>query len=498
VFAQPARHVVVATGDAGEATLWHVVRNARGLWSKRAIDTLEDVRWPSAGAISFEAVERTVYVSGRYQRIALQVAVPWIFVAAGPRVIGYSMARDGVWRRVLSVELTQRPLHRVEAMTAWWGDADGGNRGVSLCVVSRTAWHSKTVSHYHIAGGFVYPLPGPQRPPAGDGLVQVHRTLGLAGADSNGGGDLLWHVELDDGTVDIWAYERGAHGTWTFRGGLCGPSGIGVPRIREGRLRMQRGPRWLDDNGYRQFAWLVQDDGQLGRLWYRHGAWHYQPLVVHRPGEADPEASRAARRRMPPVFLFDGRTVPWRHWQAPSGSLLFVSEADGLLWSAFSATPEDSLLHTRIDGDAVWLRCVTGASGLPIGWTYTPREDARPLLPGEHTGTSLGAWETIDARDGIGGCETRVRHACRVNPCACPDPAVVVPCGFRVLDALEQTLPLTPAVGVTAGPATATSGGHGPATRHAGSVLRHLGAAAQAALRRPQDPVTWNGETVRP
>jgi hypothetical protein len=211
--APPARHVVVATEDGARSTLWHVVRNARGLWSKHRIDTLDDLRWPSAGTTSFVTASRTVYLGGTHRRVDVSVPVPWIFVAAGPLVIGYSMTRDGRWQRVLEVGVQQQPMRRVEAMTAWWGDAFGGNPGVSLCFVLRNAWNSKTVSHHHIANGIAHPLPAPERPPGGDGPVRVSRTLGLTGADSNTGGDLLWHVELEDGTVALWAYERQLRGS---------------------------------------------------------------------------------------------------------------------------------------------------------------------------------------------------------------------------------------------------------------------------------------------
>jgi hypothetical protein len=423
--APPARHVVVATEDGARSTLWHVVRNARGLWSKHRIDTLDDLRWPSAGTTSFVTASRTVYLGGTHRRVDVNVPVPWIFVAAGPLVIGYSMTRDGRWLRVLTSELRQQPLHRVEAMTAWWGDAFGGNPGVSLCFVSRNAWRSKTVSHHHIANGIAYPLRGPERPPGGDGPVRVSRTLGLTGADSNTGGDLLWHVELEDGTVALWAYERQLNGTWRHVGDLCDERRADpVPRVREGRVRMQRGPQWLDDNGYRQFAWLTLDDGQLGRLWYRHGEWHYQSLAIHHAGERDPERSRRARRPFAPVFLFDGRTVPYRHWQAPGGSLLFVAKEDELLWSAFSGVAEDSLLHTRIDGNSVRLRCVTGASGLPIGWTYIPREDARPLLRG-NTPAVRAARGTRSRR---AGASATARRACATPAAPIRAPARRAPC----------------------------------------------------------------------
>lgn len=108
--APPARHVVVATEDGARSTLWHVVRNARGLWSKHRIDTLDDLRWPSAGTTSFVTASRTVYLGGTHRRVDVSVPVPWIFVAAGPLVIGYSMTRDGRWQRVLSTEVRQQPL----------------------------------------------------------------------------------------------------------------------------------------------------------------------------------------------------------------------------------------------------------------------------------------------------------------------------------------------------------------------------------------------------
>jgi hypothetical protein len=110
-----------------------------------------------------------------------------------------------------------------------------------------------------------------------------------------------------------------------------------------------------------------------------------------------------------------------------------------------------------------------------------------------------GAWDSLEASGGIGDCETRMRHACSANPCACPPSAVL--CGFRVLKPFEDgsPAPATPCGSPPNAPDEPSSTpGRGPSNRHRGSVLRHLGAGARAALRPPEPAVVWNGATVTP
>ncbi len=177
-----------------------------------------------------------------------------------------------------------------------------------------------------------------------------------------------------------------------------------------GRIRMFRAPDWVGDGTYRQQAFVMQTDGQLGHLWWRNRAWRYQTIHVDQ-GATEGEATMPAVGMVAPQFLTDGTYGGWHQMNpSPGGSLVYVGTTDSKLWSVLPTRSEDSFCWGSLHSpDSVWLRSVSGASGMPIGWTYEPTTEAYPLTPGVHTGNAcFGIWDQTYEE-----CAARVRSANR-------------------------------------------------------------------------------------
>ena len=419
------RHLLVSERDEGGGSHFcHLIQDGDRRWQKIALgDRGRDLRFASAACTTYESL---AWGDGRVGRAAVPQPHAWVVYGEGRDLVFSDWSPSRGWRRLYRTP-NVAGRGRVEAIACWHSESRPSDE-IGFNVVFTVAESGRPVTIHHIArlrDGWTRPRPIAVAEWEG----QVERTLSLSAADSSGGGDVCWHFVTSAGQAEVimLSIQTLSPLRWNAPDRLTGLDNM--PAIHEGKVKMHRGPDWNTQGRYRQNAFVTHDDGQLGHIWWRRQRWHYQRVVIGN-GSPDPEASQHAYAPVAPCFLFDGTLGDqYSYGRAPGGCLAFVG-SDALIWSVRPSRVGDSFCYGSLrHDDSVTRRCISGASGLPIGWTYDPKEPdpqvaATPLAPGVHSGdTCGGAWEQTrldcDARVADFGPHRRGSASCASVVGAC-------------------------------------------------------------------------------
>jgi hypothetical protein len=460
---KPGVHVLFSVAPHGlqdaRGEVWHAWQPQGGRWQSERVTSSADLRPPSA--VAYRPIEKRFTVSRRgatehsrntvYEpRVIISTAGGWVELLAWN-------ATTERWSQHRLFQAAAHPRSRIEALTAWWSTSpDRAESGLAVIAVMFNASGSRLIRRVFVGeGGHVFPVSGLTLP---HWATPAARTMSLSGTETAGGGRFVWHYQGKDsaGQLDrnptAWIFDRNGRNGWTASI-LDNEARRAIAEFPAARMRLEG-----------DHIWVALGDGDLGHLFKIRESWVYSRINTYSP-DAPPEAeesSQSARASVAPLFLTDGGRQVEHGTSVESGSLLFVSDT-GLLWSAFPANGEAPWLRPRGQrplrgrGEPVRLRCVSGAAGLPLGWTYTPQGGPRPLAPGEHPGTfGEGAWDALDE------CGERVERAACTASCGCanrdtgcgfanPLPSEL-PFGVSALEPVRQA--------TTAAPATRSVHGH--------------------------------------
>jgi hypothetical protein len=417
---KPRVHVLFSVAPHGlqdaRGEVWHAWQPPGGHWQSERVTSSADLRAPSA--VAYRPIEKTFTVQRRggtehsrntvYEpRVIISTAGGWV------ELLTWNATTER-WSQQRLFQAGAHPRSRIEALTAWWStSSDRAESGLAVIAVIFNAPGSRLLRRVFVGeGGHVFPVSGLTLP---HWATPAARTMSLSGTETAGGGRFVWHYQGKDrsGQLDrnptAWIFDRNGRNGWT-PSNLDNEARRAIAEFPAARMRLEG-----------DHIWVAQGDGDLGHLFKIRERWVYSRINTYSP-EAPPEAeesSESARADVAPVFLSDGGRQVEHGTRVESGSLLFVSNT-GLLWSAFPANGEAPWLRPRGQrplrgrGEPVRLRCVSGAAGLPLGWSYTPQGGARPLAPGEHPGTfGEGAWDALDE------CGERVERAACTSSCGC-------------------------------------------------------------------------------